>query len=30
MDEIEKLKIELKKLNAEYAKIKDLPPEKRG
>ena len=30
MDEIEKLKTELKQLNAEYAKIKDLPPEKRG
>ncbi|MBR3252610.1 phenylalanine--tRNA ligase subunit alpha [Candidatus Saccharibacteria bacterium] len=30
MDEIAKLKGELKKLNAEYTKIKDLPPEKRG
>lgn len=30
MSEIEKLKSELKKINAEYAKIKDLPPEKRG
>lgn len=30
MDELEKLKLELKKLNAEYAKIKDIPPEKRS
>ena len=30
MDEIEKLKKELKDLNAEYAKIKDVPAEKRG
>ena len=30
MEELEKLKLELKSLNAEYAKIKDVPPEKRG
>ncbi len=30
MDELEKLKKELKDLNAEYAKIKDVPPEKRS
>lgn len=30
MSEVEKLKIELKNLNAEYAKIKTLPPEERG
>lgn len=30
MSEIEKLKSELKSINAEYAKIKDLPPEQRG
>lgn len=30
MSEVEKLKSELKKLNAEYAKIKTLPPEQRG
>lgn len=30
MSELEKLKAELKKINAEYAKIKDLPPEQRG
>ena len=30
MDEVEKLKKELKDLNAEYAKIKDIAPEKRG
>ena len=30
MQELEKLKLELKKLNAEYAKIKDIPAEKRG
>ncbi len=30
MSEIEKLKAELKKLNAEYAKIKELPPEARA
>lgn len=30
MSELEKLKSELKKLNAEYAKIKELPPEQRG
>lgn len=30
MSEIEKLKLELKNLNAEYAKIKTLPPEERG
>lgn len=30
MSEIEKLKSELKNINAEYAKIKDLPPEQRG
>ena len=30
MDEINKLKNELKKLNTEYAKIKDLPADKRG
>ena len=30
MDEISKLKMELKALNAEYAKIKDVPVEKRG
>ena len=29
MQELEKLKLELKKLNAEYAKIKDVPLEKR-
>ena len=29
MQELEKLKLELKKLNAEYAKIKDIPLEKR-
>lgn len=27
---MEELKLELKKLNAEYAKIKDVPPERRG
>lgn len=30
MSEVEKLKLELKNLNAEYAKIKTLPPEERG
>ena len=30
MDEVEKLKKELKDLNAEYAKIKDVPAEKRS
>ena len=30
MSEIEKLKLELKNLNAEYVKIKTLPPEERG
>lgn len=30
MSEIEKLKSELKNINAEYAKIKELPPEQRG
>ncbi|MBQ3280756.1 phenylalanine--tRNA ligase subunit alpha [Candidatus Saccharibacteria bacterium] len=30
MDEVEKLKKELKDLNAEYAKIKDIAPEKRS
>lgn len=30
MSELEKLKIELKTINAEYAKIKDLPPAERG
>lgn len=30
MSELEKLKSELKTINAEYAKIKDLPPEQRG
>ncbi len=30
MEELEKLKKELKDLNAEYAKIKDVPAEKRG
>lgn len=30
MSDIEKLKSELKKLNIEYAKIKDLPPAERG
>ncbi|MBR3324079.1 phenylalanine--tRNA ligase subunit alpha [Candidatus Saccharibacteria bacterium] len=30
MDELTKLKQELKNLNAEYAKIKDIPAEKRG
>lgn len=30
MSEIEKLKSELKKLNAEYAKIKELPPQERA
>ena len=30
MEELEKLKQELKTLNAEYAKIKDVPAEKRG
>lgn len=30
MSEVEKLKSELKQINAEYAKIKDLPPEERG
>ena len=30
MEELEKLKKELKKLNSEYAKIKEIPAEKRG
>ena len=30
MEELEKLKLELKGLNSEYAKIKDVPAEKRG
>ena len=30
MDELEKLKLELKKLNAEYTKIREVAPEKRG
>lgn len=30
MSELEKLKAELKTINAEYAKIKDLPPAERG
>ena len=30
MEELEKLKLELKKLNNEYSKIKDVPVEKRG
>ncbi len=30
MEELEKLKLELKSLNSEYAKIKDVPAEKRG
>lgn len=30
MSELEKLKAELKNINAEYAKIKELPPEERG
>ncbi len=30
MSELEKLKSELKTINAEYVKIKDLPPEQRG
>jgi len=30
MSELEKLKSELKQINAEYAKIKTLPPEERG
>lgn len=30
MSEVEKLKVELKNLNSEYAKIKTLPPEERG
>lgn len=30
MEKIEKLKLELKKLNSEYAKIKEIPAEKRG
>ena len=30
MDEISKLKLDLKELNAEYAKIKDVPVEKRS
>ena len=30
MQELEKLKVELKNINAEYAKIKDIAPEKRG
>lgn len=30
MEELEKLKAELKKLNAEYAKIREIAPEKRG
>ncbi len=30
MSELEKLKAELKNINAEYAKIRELPPEQRG
>ncbi len=30
MEELEELKLELKKLNAEYAKIREIPAEKRG
>lgn len=30
MEELEKLKLELKSLNSEYAKIKEVPAEKRG
>lgn len=30
MQELEKLKVELKNINLEYAKIKDIAPEKRG
>ena len=30
MQELEKLKVDLKNINAEYAKIKDIAPEKRG
>ena len=30
MQELEKLKVELKNINAEYAKIKEIAPEKRG
>ena len=30
MEELEKLKLELKQLNLEYAKIKEIPAEKRG
>ena len=30
MDELERLKAELKRLNAEYAKIREVAPEKRG
>ena len=30
MNELEKLKTELKQLNLEYAKIKEIPAEKRG
>lgn len=30
MQELEKLKVELKNINAEYAKIKEVAPEKRG
>ena len=30
MEELEKLKLELKNLNAEYAKIREVPAEKRG
>ncbi len=30
MSELEKLRAELKQLNSEYTKIKDLPPEERG
>lgn len=30
MEELEELKLELKKLNAEYAKIREVPVEKRG
>ncbi len=30
MEELTRLKQELKKLNSEYAKIKEIPPEKRG